>query len=238
MISRPSEFIRSKLTSMMEEDRPIYHSQREFLEKLEQSGDLKRIQIPVSPAFEMTEICHRTLKRAGPALLFENPTEGVLPVVGNLYGTGHRVGAAIGLEDVAALREIGRQLAFLKTPVLPDSLGDAMSKLPNFHKLAYVNPKRIDDPPCQEVVIEGDDVDLSMLPVQTCWPDDAGKLITFGLVITQGPHKARHNIGIYRQQVIDRNRVIMRWLHHRGGAIDFREFKKHTPAGAFRWPLL
>ena len=233
MISRPSEFIRSKLTSMMEEDRPIYHSQREFLEKLEQSGDLKRIQIPISPAFEMTEICHRTLKRAGPALLFENPTEGVLPVVGNLYGTGHRVAAAIGLEDAAALREIGRQLAFLKTPALPDSLGDAMSNLPNFHKLAYVNPKQIDDPPCQEVVIEGDDVDLSMLPVQTCWPDDAGKLITFGLVITQGPHKARHNIGIYRQQVIDRNRVIMRWLHHRGGAIDFREFKEAYPGRRF-----
>jgi 4-hydroxy-3-polyprenylbenzoate decarboxylase len=233
MIRRPSQIIRSKFTSLVEEDCPVYHSQREFLLFLEQRGDLKRIKMPVSPAFEMTEICHRTIKQSGPALLFENPSEGNMPVVGNLYGTEQRVAAAIGLDDTKALRELGKQLAFLKTPVFPNDFGDAITKLPKFRRLAHVNPIEIDRPPCQEVVIEGEDVDLSMLPIQTCWPDDAGKLITFGLVITRGPYKERLNIGVYRQQLIGRNRLIMRWLHHRGGAIDFEEFKAAHPGQRF-----
>ena len=233
MMRRPSQIIRSTLTSLTEESRCIYHSQREFLRFLERRGDLKRIQTPVSPAFEMTEICHRTIKAAGPALLFENPTEGNFPVVGNLYGTGKRVAAAIGLKNAGELREFGKQLAFLKSPVLPKNARDTISKLREFRRLAHVNPIEIEDPACQEVIIEKGDVDLSLLPIQTCWPDDAGKLITFGLVITQGPHKQRHNIGIYRQQVIGRNRLIMRWLHHRGGAIDFAEFKASYPGERF-----
>jgi 4-hydroxy-3-polyprenylbenzoate decarboxylase len=230
---RPSEIIGAKLATLMEEDRPVYHSQREFLQFLEQGGELKRVSIPVSPAFEITEICHRTIKQSGPALLFENPTEGNMPVIGNLYGSEQRVAATIGLKNAAALGEFGKQLAFLKTPTLPNNLGDAIGKLSDFRRLAHVNPSAEETPACQEVIIEGKDVDLSELPIQTCWPDDAGKLITFGLVITKGPHKERHNIGVYRQQVIGRNRLIMRWLHHRGGAIDFAEFKAYRPGKRF-----
>ena len=233
MMRRPSEIIGAKLATLMEEDRPVYHSQREFLQFLEQSGDLKRVSVPVSPAFEITEICHRTIKQAGPALLFENPTEGNMPVIGNLYGTEQRVAAAIGLDDAKALRAFGKQLAFLNAPVLPDNFGDAIDQLPNFRKLAHVNPIEADQPACQDVVIEGRNVDLSMLPIQTCWPDDVGKLIPFGLVVTKGPYKERLNIGVYRQQVIGQNRLIMRWLHHRGGAIDFEEFKSAHPGQRF-----
>ena len=233
MIRRPSDIIRERLTTLVEEDRPIFHSQREFLQYLEKRGDLKRVKVPVSPAFEMTEICHRVIKKGGPALLFENPTDGAMPVVGNLFGTEQRVAASIGLDNATALRRFGEQLAFLKTPAMPSDLADAVNKLPKFRSLAHVNPRIIDKPPCQEVVIEGDNVDLSAFPIQTCWPDDAGKLITFGLVVTKGPHKERHNIGIYRQQVIGRNRLIMRWLHHRGGAIDFAEFKATRPGERF-----
>ncbi|MCH8073983.1 MAG: UbiD family decarboxylase, partial [Proteobacteria bacterium] len=141
--------------------------------------------------------------------------------------------AAIGLDDSSALREVGKQLAFLKSPEFPNNVGDAISKLPYFRQLTHLNPLEAYRPSCQEVVIEGKNVDLSMLPIQTCWPDDAGKLITFGLVVTKGPHKKRLNIGIYRQQVIGRNRLIMRWLHHRGGAIDFEEFKAAHPGQRF-----
>jgi 4-hydroxy-3-polyprenylbenzoate decarboxylase len=233
MIRRPSQIVRSALSSLMEGDRAIFHSQREFLRFLEKSGDLKRINVPLSPKFEITEICHRTIKRAGPALLFENPTEGNMPMVGNLYGTERRVAATIGLDNAAALREFGRQLAFLKTPNLPSSSGEALGKIFEFRRLAHVEPMEVENPECQEVIIEGKDVDLSALPIQTCWPDDAGKLITFGLVVTKGPHKERLNIGVYRQQVVGRNRLIMRWLHHRGGAIDFAEFKASQPGRRF-----
>jgi 4-hydroxy-3-polyprenylbenzoate decarboxylase len=187
----------------------------------------------VSPELEITEVCHRSLKQDGPALLFEHPDDSVIPVVGNLFGSTRRVAQAVGLNNIHDLREIGQQLAFLKTPALPTDLRDAMNKLPQFRKLTHVNPQVIEDPPCQEVVIEGDDVDLSQLPIQTCWPDDAGKLITFGLVVTRGPARPRQNIGIYRQQVIGRNQVIMRWLSHRGGAIDFREWKQAHPGERF-----
>jgi len=233
MIPRPSQVIRSKLSSLVEEDQPVYHSLREFLQYLEHRGELKMVNTPVSPAFEMTEICHRTIRQSGPALLFENPTEGNMPVVGNLYGTEQRVAAAIGLKDTKALRELGRQLAFLTTPALPINIGDAISKLPFYRQLTHINPLRAYKPSCQDIVIEGKNVDLSMLPIQTCWPDDAGKLITFGLVVTKGPYKERLNIGIYRQQVIGRNRLLMRWLHHRGGAIDFEEFKRAHPGQRF-----
>jgi 4-hydroxy-3-polyprenylbenzoate decarboxylase len=168
MMRRSSQFIQSTLTSLTQENRPVYHSQREFLQFLERRGDLKRIQTRVSPAFEMTEICHRTIKAAGPALLFESPTEGNFPVVGNLYGTEKRVAATIGLKNAGEMREFGKQLAFLKSPALPKTAGDAIGKLREFRRLAYVNPIEVEEPACQEVVIGKSDVDLSMLPIQTC----------------------------------------------------------------------
>ncbi len=230
---KPSQFIRRTLFSLMQEDRPVYNSQREFLGALERQGDLKRIKIPVSPALEITEICHRTIRSGGPALLFENPVGRDIAVVGNLFGTEQRVATAIGLDNARAFRAFGKELAFLRSPSVPSDVGDAIGSLPLFRKLAHLNPVQVESPPCRDVVIEGPDVDLSMLPIQTCWPEDAGKLITFGLVITQGPHKPRQNIGIYRQQVIGRNRLIMRWLHHRGGAIDFDEFRAAYPGRRF-----
>jgi 4-hydroxy-3-polyprenylbenzoate decarboxylase len=233
-MTRTLKFFRDRISSSLQtRDKPVYHDQREFLAALEQSGDLKRIQQVVSPELEITEVCHRSLKQDGPALLFEHPDDSVIPVVGNLFGSTRRVAQAVGLKNIQDLREIGQQLAFLKTPALPTDLRDAMNKLPQFRRLTHVNPQVIEDPPCQQVVIEGDDVDLAQLPIQTCWPDDAGKLISFGLVITRGPARPRQNIGIYRQQVISRNQVIMRWLSHRGGAIDFREWKQAHPGERF-----
>jgi 4-hydroxy-3-polyprenylbenzoate decarboxylase len=233
-MTRPLQFFRDRLSSSLQtRDKPVYHDQREFLAALEQNGDLKRVHQTVSPELEITEFCHRSLKQDGPALLFEHPDNSVIPVVGNLFGSTRRVAQAVGLNDIHDLREIGQQLAFLKTPALPTDLRDAMNKLPQFRRLTHVNPQLIEDPPCQQVVIEGDDVDLAQLPIQTCWPDDAGKLITFGLVVTRGPARPRQNIGIYRQQVISRNQVIMRWLSHRGGAIDFREWKQAHPGERF-----
>jgi 4-hydroxy-3-polyprenylbenzoate decarboxylase len=206
---------------------------RDFVQQLEQRGELKRIQVPVSPVLEMTEICDRTLRNKGPALLFENPTGFDIPVLGNLFGTPDRVAFGMGAESVSELREIGKLLAFLKEPEPPKGLKDAWSKLPIFRKIIAMAPKVVKDAVCQEVVIEGDDVDLGMLPVQTCWPGDVGPLITWGLTVTKGPNKDRQNLGIYRQQVIGRNKVIMRWLSHRGGALDFREWCEKHPGKPF-----
>ena len=210
-----------------------YKDLRDFIEKLEQDGELKRVRIPVSPYLEMTEICDRTLRAGGPALLFENPTGYTIPVLGNLFGTPKRVAMGMGEEDVGALREVGRLLAFLKEPDPPRGMRDAWEKLPIFKKILDMAPKKISRPPCQEQVLEGAAVDLSRLPVQTCWPGDAGPLITWGLVVTKGPYKARQNLGIYRLQVIGRNKVIMRWLSHRGGALDFRDWQEAHPGQAF-----
>ena len=206
---------------------------REFLAHLEKLGELRRIPVPVDPKLEITEICQRTLRAQGPALLFEKPKGSDIPLLGNLFGTTRRVALAMGHKSVEELREVGRQLAFLKEPQLPRGIGDAMEKLPSFKQLLHVVPRVVSDAPCRQHVIEGADVDLSKLPIQTCWPEDAGPLITFGLVITKGPYKERQNIGIYRQQVIGRNRVIMRWLPHRGGAVDFREWKEAHPGKRF-----
>ena len=210
-----------------------YRSLRDFLKALEARGELKRIHQAIDPRLEMTEICYRTLQAGGPALLFNNPKGSSIPVLGNLFGTTERVAMAMGAESVDALREVGQMLAFLKTPELPDGLGDLMDKLPAFRKLRDINPRELRRAPCRENTIEAPDVDLSMLPIQTCWPDDAGPLITWGLVITRGPYKKRQNIGIYRQQPIERNKVIMRWLPHRGGAIDFREWRQLHPGERF-----
>ncbi len=201
-----------------------YSDLRDFIRGLEQRGELKRIQVPVSPVLEMTEICDRTLRKGGPALLFENPTGFSMPVLGNLFGTPQRVALGMGAESTTELREIGKLLAALKEPEPPKGFKDAWNKLPMFKKVLAMAPKVRKDGACQEVIIEGEDVDLTALPIQTCWPGDVAPLITWGLTITKGPNKERQNLGIYRQQVLGRNKVIMRWLSHRGGALDFREW--------------
>jgi 4-hydroxy-3-polyprenylbenzoate decarboxylase len=200
-----------------------YRDLREFMAQLEARGELKRIGVPVSPQLEMTEICDRVLRSGGPALLFERPTGHATPVLANLFGTVGRVAAAMGAKDAFELREVGRLLAYLKEPEPPSGLRDLWDKFPVFRRVLDMAPKERSSPPCQEIIREGREVDLAALPVQTCWPGDAGPLITWGLTVTRGPQKKRQNLGIYRQQVIGANRVIMRWLAHRGGALDFRD---------------
>jgi 4-hydroxy-3-polyprenylbenzoate decarboxylase len=210
-----------------------YRDLRDFIALLESRGELRRIAQEVDPNLEMTEICDRVLRAGGPALLFENPKGFEIPVLGNLFGTPERVALGMGAESVEALREIGRLLAFLKQPDPPKGLKAAWDSLPIFRKVLDMAPKRVRSAPAQERVIEAPDVDLGTLPVQTCWPGDAGPLITWGLVVTRGPHQKRQNLGIYRQQVIGRNRVIMRWLSHRGGALDFRDWTQAHPGEPF-----
>ncbi|QKT03688.1 4-hydroxy-3-polyprenylbenzoate decarboxylase [Ectothiorhodospiraceae bacterium 2226] len=210
-----------------------YHDLRDFMAKLEAEGELKRVRAPVDPRLEMTEVCDRTLRAGGPALLFENPTGHRMPVLGNLFGTPRRVALGMGQDSVAALREVGKLLAFLKEPDPPKGMRDAWDKLPVFKQVLNMSPKVVSRAPCQQHVWEGEEVDLARLPIQTCWPGDAGPLITWALVVTKGPHKARQNLGIYRQQVIGRNKVIMRWLAHRGGALDFREWQETHPGEPF-----
>ena len=181
----------------------------------------------------MTEICDRTLRAAGPAILFTQPAGYDMPVLGNLFGTTERVALGMGGESLADLRQIGQLLAYLKEPDPPRGLRDLWEKLPTLRKVLYMAPTTLNRPPCQEIVQRGGAVDLAALPVQTCWPEDAAPLMTWGLTITKGPHKRRANMGIYRQQVIGRNRVIMRWLAHRGGAQDLREFQKVHPGEPF-----
>src|SRR5687767_1604113 len=202
-----------------------YGDLREFIARLEANGDLKRIRTEVSPRLEMTEISDRVLRAGGPALLFENPAGHRIPVLTNLFGTVKRVAAAMGVEP-GALREVGRMLAFLREPEPPKGLGELWEQFPVWKQLFNVPPKVVSKGASQEIVLEGGEVDLAQLPVQTCWPHDAGPLITWGLTVTRGPAKPRQNLGIYRQQVIGPNRVIMRWLAHRGGALDFQDFKK------------
>lgn len=206
-----------------------YADLREFIQALEARGELKRVQLPISPVLEMTEICDRTLRKGGPALLFENPTGHSIPVLGNLFGTPERVALGMGADSTAQLREIGNLLAQLKEPEPPKGIKDAWDKLPMFRKVLSMAPKVKKTGPCQEVIIEGDEVDLGKLPIQTCWPGDAAPLITWGLTITRGPNKPRQNLGIYRQQVLGRNKLIMRWLSHRGGALDFRDWCLKNP---------
>jgi 4-hydroxy-3-polyprenylbenzoate decarboxylase len=210
-----------------------YRDLRDFIAQLEQRGQLKRITQEIDPNLEMTEIADRTLRAGGPALLFENPKGSTIPVLANLFGTPERVALGMGEESVEALREVGKLLAYLKEPEPPKGLRDAWSKLPVLKQVLNMSPKVVKRPPCQEVVLEGDAVDLYQLPVQTCWPGDVGPLITWGLVITRGPRKERQNLGIYRQQVIAKNKVIMRWLSHRGGALDLRDFQEKHPGEPF-----
>lgn len=206
---------------------------RDFIQLLERRGQLKRISHPVSPYLEMTEICDRTLRAGGPALLFEKPVGYDIPVLGNLFGTPERVAMGMGQDSVAALKEVGELLAFLKEPEPPKGLRDAWEKLPLFKQVLNMSPKLVSKPACQEVVYRGDQVDLTRLPIQTCWPGDVAPLITWPLVITRGPHKERQNLGIYRMQLLGKNKLIMRWLSHRGGALDFRDWQLAHPGEKF-----
>jgi 4-hydroxy-3-polyprenylbenzoate decarboxylase len=210
-----------------------YSDLRDFIQQLEARGELKRISAEVDPNLEMTEICDRTLRAGGPALLFENPKGYTIPVLGNLFGTPERVALGMGEDSVAALREVGKLLAFLKEPEPPKGLKEAWQSLPIFKQVLNMAPKVLKKAPCQEVVLEGDAIDLDLLPIQTCWPGDAAPLITWPLVITRGPLKERQNLGIYRMQKIAKNRLIMRWLSHRGGALDFREWQQEHPGEPF-----
>ena len=210
-----------------------YTDLRDFIGQLERMGELKRVSAEVSPRLEMTEICDRVLRQGGPALLFERPAGHSIPVLGNLFGTVRRVCLAMGVENPRALRELGQLLATLREPEPPKGLRDAWDKLPLMKRVMDMQPRVLSSAPCQETILEGKDVDLARLPVQTCWPEDAGPLITWGLTVTRGPHKQRQNLGIYRQQVIGPNRVIMRWLAHRGGALDYRDHCLAHPGEPF-----
>ena len=206
---------------------------RDFIETLEQAGELKRITTEVDPYLEITEISDRTLRAGGPALLFENPKGSNIPVLANLFGNTKRIAMAMGQEDIEGLRDVGKLLAFLKEPTPPKGWKDLWQSLPSYKNVLNIAPNVKKSAPCQEVVIEEADVDLNMLPIQTCWPGDVAPLVTWPLVITKGPEKERQNLGIYRMQLIAKNKLIMRWLSHRGGALDFREWQQAHPGVAF-----
>jgi 4-hydroxy-3-polyprenylbenzoate decarboxylase len=210
-----------------------YKDLRDFIAMLEKRGELKRVSQQVDPLLEVTEVCDRTLQAGGPAILFENPKDSEIPLLGNLFGTPERVAMGMGEESVSALAEIGELLAFLKEPEPPKGIKDAWQSLPIFKKVLDMAPKIVKKAPCQEIIWEKDEIDLSRFPIQTCWPEDAAPLITWGLTVTRGPEKERQNMGIYRQQVIAKNKVIMRWLAHRGGALDFKDWQQTHPGEPF-----
>ena len=212
-----------------------YTDLRDFIAALEQRGELVRISATVDPALEMTEIADRTLRAGGPALLFENPRGHSTPVLVNLFGTERRVALGMGEEEISALRDIGELLAYLRQPDPPKSLRDAWDKAPVLKQVLHMGPRMVRNPPCQYHAIEGEEVNLHDLPIQTCWPGDAAPLVTWPLVITRGPGKERLNLGIYRMQLIGRNKLIMRWLSHRGGALDFRDWQLQHPGE--RYPV-
>ncbi|PCK30064.1 4-hydroxy-3-polyprenylbenzoate decarboxylase [Pseudoalteromonas piscicida] len=206
-----------------------YQDLRDFIAQLEKQGELVRVKQPISTKLEMTEIADRTLRAGGPAILFENPVGYDIPVLANLFGTPKRVAMGMGQSDVSELREVGKLLAFLKEPEPPKGIKEAIGQLPVFKQVLNMPAKEVKKAPCQEVVLSGDDVDLTKLPIQHCWPGDAAPLITWGLTVTKGPYKKRQNLGIYRQQLLGKNKIIMRWLSHRGGALDFQEWCKEHP---------
>ncbi len=211
-----------------------YHDLRDFLTLLEQQGELKRITLLRSIlTWKSPKLPTGLCALSGPALLFENPKGYTMPVLCNLFGTPRRVALGMGQEDVSSLREVGKLLAFLKEPEPPKGFRDLFDKLPQFKQVLNMPTKRLRGAPCQQKIIQGDDVDLNKIPIMTCWPEDAAPLITWGLTVTRGPHKERQNLGIYRQQLIGKNKLIMRWLSHRGGALDFQEWCAARPGERF-----
>ena len=211
----------------------VFSDLRDFIKLLEKKGELKRISIEVDPYLEVTEISDRVLRTGGPALLFEKPKGSSIPLLVNLFGNSRRIALAMGQEDIDGLRDVGKLLAFLKEPTPPSGWKDVWQKLPSYKQVLNVSPNVKKSAECQDVVIEAGDVDLSMFPLQTCWPGDVAPLVTWPLVITRGPQKERQNLGIYRMQPIARNKLIMRWLSHRGGALDFKDWQKKYPRKAF-----
>jgi 4-hydroxy-3-polyprenylbenzoate decarboxylase len=225
-----------------------YRSLREFLKMLEAEGELVRVSEPVSTVLEMTEICDRLVRTGGPALLFESPVRADgevsdIPCLANLFGTVKRVAMGVTLGGKARtsageLREVGELLAFLRQPEPPAGALEALKMLPLAKTVMSMRPKTVKNAPVQEVVLTGEDIDLAKLPVQTCWPGDAGPLITWPLVVTKGPGGSKEdnfNLGIYRMQVIGKDRCIMRWLAHRGGAQHYarhKQAKKREPLPA------
>lgn len=210
-----------------------YKDLRDFLNQLDEMGELKRVPEAISPELEMTTISDAVLRAQGPALLFNQPINSAFPVLSNLFGTTRRVALGMGRSGSEELREIGQLLAYLKEPEPPKGFKDAFQKLPLLKQIINMAPKIQSQAPCQEVILEGGEVDLSLFPIQRCWPGDVAPLITWGLVTTKGPNKPRQNMGIYRQQVIEKNKVIMRWLSHRGGALDYHEWCKLYPDKPF-----
>lgn len=210
-----------------------YADLRDFIAQLESRGLLKRIDYPVSTHLEMTAVSDRVLRAGGPALLFTNTQQHKMPVLTNLFGTVERVAMGMGEESTHALREVGKLLAALKEPDPPKGFKDAFSKLPLLKQALNMAPKYVSGAACQTHVWEGDEVDLNLLPIQTCWPEDAAPLITWGLVTTKGPYQTRENMGIYRQQLLSKNKLIMRWLSHRGGALDYQAWQEAFPGERF-----
>lgn len=206
---------------------------RDFIKLLETEGELKRIQTEVDPYLEVTEISDRTLRAGGPALLFENLKGSSMPLLANLFGTTRRIALAMGQEDISGLRDVGKLLAFLKEPTPPTGWKDLWQSLPSYKSVLNLAPSVKKSAPCQEVVIDEADVDLGIFPIQTCWPGDVAPLVSWPLVITRGPEKERQNLGIYRMQLLSPNKLIMRWLSHRGGALDFKEWQQRHPGEAF-----
>jgi 4-hydroxy-3-polyprenylbenzoate decarboxylase len=210
-----------------------YHDLRSFLGRLEATGQLKRVAQPVATDLESTALCLRTLRAEGPALLFEQAGSSPHALLGNLFGHRSRIEAALAGRPLASLRELGELLAAVKEPRWPGSLRAALAAWPEFAQLANVAPRRVTDPAFRAEIRTGDDVDVTQLPVQRCWPDDAGPLITMAMVVTRGTRRERQNIGIYRQQLLGPNRVIMRWLPHRGGALDYADWRAAHPDQPF-----
>ncbi|WP_216782672.1 4-hydroxy-3-polyprenylbenzoate decarboxylase [Candidatus Profftia tarda] len=210
-----------------------YRDLRGFISLLEKIGELKRISQPIDPYLEMTEIAYRTLRGNGPALLFENPKGYDIPVLCNLFGTEQRVALGIDKKDLGSMREVGQLLAFLKDPKPPKDFIDLYNHLNQFKQVLSMPTRRIRSAPCQELIWHGADVDIGRIPVMHCWPEDVAPLVTWGLTITRGPCKERQNLGIYRQQVLGKNKLIMRWLLHRGGAIDYQEWCQAHPGQHF-----
>ncbi|MCX8573865.1 MULTISPECIES: 4-hydroxy-3-polyprenylbenzoate decarboxylase [unclassified Gilliamella] len=206
---------------------------RDFLNYLEEQGELKRIPYPVNPYLEMTEIADRVLRSKGPALLFENPIGYDMAVLCNLFGTPKRVAMGMGLEDTSQLREIGELLAFLREPEPPKGIKQFFNVLPKYKQILNMPVKRRSSAPCQELIFKNEEVDLTRLPIMHCWPDDVAPLLTWGLTITKGPYKERQNVGVYRLQLLGKNKLIMRWLSHRGGALDFAEWQQAHPNEKF-----
>ncbi|URJ33258.1 4-hydroxy-3-polyprenylbenzoate decarboxylase [Candidatus Blochmannia vicinus] len=210
-----------------------YKDLRDFIKILEYKGDLKRITLPINPDLEITEIADRTIKSGGPALFFENPKGYTIPVLCNLFGTPNRIALGMGKENLPSLRDVGKLLAFLKEPELPTGIRDFFSKMPHFRHILHMPIKRVSTAPCQENIWCNKDVDITHMPIMRCWPKDISPVITWGITITRGPKKRRQNLGIYRQQVLSKNKILIRWLSHRGGALDFQEWNKYTSEKRF-----